>query len=69
VLTARERAILTQVAAGRLNKQIAGELGITEATVKVHRSNAMRKIHASSLAELCRMVDKLNPIAPAANHS
>src|SRR6185437_5494479 len=59
VLTTRERAILTQVAAGRLNKQIAGEMGITETTVKVHRSNAMRKIKASSLAELCRMVDKL----------
>jgi len=59
VLTARERAILTQVAAGRLNKQIAGELGITETTVKVHRSNGMRKVKASSLAELCRMVDRL----------
>ena len=59
VLTARERAILTQVAAGRLNKQIASDLGITETTVKVHRSNAMRKIKASSLAELCRMVDRL----------
>ena len=59
VLTARERSILSQVAAGRLNKQIAGELGITETTVKVHRSNAMRKIRASSLAELCRMVDQL----------
>jgi FixJ family two-component response regulator len=59
VLTARERTILTQVAGGRLNKQIAGEMGITETTVKVHRSNAMRKLQASSLAELCRMVDKL----------
>ena len=59
VLTAREREILTQVAAGRLNKQIASDMGITETTVKVHRSNAMRKIKASSLAELCRMVDKL----------
>jgi FixJ family two-component response regulator len=58
-LTARERAILTQVAAGRLNKQIAADMGITETTVKVHRSNAMRKIKAASLAELCRMVDKL----------
>jgi FixJ family two-component response regulator len=59
VLTARERSILSQVAAGRLNKQIAGDLGITETTVKVHRSNAMRKINAASLAELCRMLDKL----------
>ena len=59
VLTQRERAILIQVAQGRLNKQIAGEMGITETTVKVHRSNMMRKIKAASLAELCRMVDKL----------
>jgi FixJ family two-component response regulator len=59
LLTARERAILTHVAAGRLNKQIAADLGITETTVKVHRSNAMRKIKASSLSELCRIVDKL----------
>jgi FixJ family two-component response regulator len=59
VLTPRERAILIQVAQGRLNKQIAGDLGITETTVKVHRSNMMRKIKATSLAELCRMVDKL----------
>ena len=58
-LTPRERAIVIQVAEGRLNKQIAGEMGITETTVKVHRSNLMRKIKATSLAELCRMVDKL----------
>ena len=59
VLTPRERAILVQVAKGRLNKQIAGEMGITETTVKVHRSNMMRKMKAESLAQLCRMVDKL----------
>jgi FixJ family two-component response regulator len=59
VLTPRERAILTQVVAGRLNKQIASDMGVTETTVKVHRSNMMRKIKASSLAELCRMVDRL----------
>jgi FixJ family two-component response regulator len=58
-LTPRERAILTQVVEGRLNKQIAGEMGITETTVKVHRSNMMRKIEATSVAELCRIVDKL----------
>jgi FixJ family two-component response regulator len=62
-LTERERAILVQVARGRLNKQIAGEFGITETTVKVHRSNMMRKMNAGSLAELCRMVDKLNVLA------
>lgn len=58
-LTPRERAILIQVVKGRLNKQIAGEMGITETTVKVHRSNMMRKIRAASMAELCRMVDRL----------
>jgi FixJ family two-component response regulator len=42
-----------------LNKQIAGEMGITETAVKVHRSNSMRKVRAASRAELCRMVDKL----------
>lgn len=60
VLTPRELAILIQVVEGRLNKQIAGQMGITETTVKVHRSNMMRKINAASFAELCRMVDKLN---------
>jgi FixJ family two-component response regulator len=59
VLTPREREILIQVAKGRLNKQIAGELDITETTVKVHRSNMMRKMKAESLADLVRMVDKL----------
>jgi len=58
-LTPRERAILALVAEGRLNKQIAGELGITETTVKVHRSNMMRKMEAASVPQLCRMVDKL----------
>jgi FixJ family two-component response regulator len=58
-LTPRERAILIQVVEGRLNKQIAGDMGITETTVKVHRSNMMRKIRAGSVAELCRIADKL----------
>jgi FixJ family two-component response regulator len=59
LLTPRERAILVRVAEGRLNKQIAGEMGITETTVKVHRSNMMRKIEAASVPQLCRIVDKL----------
>lgn len=58
-LTPRERAILFYVAEGRLNKQIAGEMGITETTVKVHRSNMMRKIKATSVVELSRMAEKL----------
>jgi FixJ family two-component response regulator len=63
VLTDRERAIMLQVVSGRLNKQIAGEMGITETTVKVHRSNMMRKVKAASLAELCRMADKLGLVS------
>jgi FixJ family two-component response regulator len=52
-----------QVAQGRLSKQIAGEIGIAEATVKVHRSRAMRKMNARSLPELGRMADKLQLVA------
>jgi len=59
VLTDRERAILDRVVKGRLNKQIAAELGITQTTVKVHRSNLMRKVRVTSIAELCRMADRL----------
>jgi len=68
-LTLRERAILVQVVQGRLNKQIAGDIGITETTVKVHRSNMMRKIEAASLPELCRMADKLNLLPKIAGRS
>lgn len=68
VLTPRERAILIQVVEGRLNKQIAGEMGITETTVKVHRSNMMRKIKAASVAELCRMVERLKLPAESSGH-
>ena len=58
-LSPREREIMIQVAHGRLSKQIAGDIGIAEATVKVHRSRAMHKMKARSLPELGRMVDKL----------
>jgi FixJ family two-component response regulator len=58
-LSPREREIVIQVARGRLSKQIAGDIGIAEATVKVHRSRAMRKLKARSLPELGRMADKL----------
>lgn len=54
-LTPREREVLHLVAAGRLNKQIAGDLGISDATVKVHRGQIMRKMKAGSLAELVRI--------------
>lgn len=58
-LTPREREIMIQVARGRLSKQIAGDIGIAEATVKVHRSRLMQKMHARSLPELGRMADRL----------
>ena len=59
LLSPREREIMIQVACGRLSKQIAGDLGIAEATVKVHRSRLMRKMKARSLPALSRMADKL----------
>jgi FixJ family two-component response regulator len=62
-LSSRERDIMTQVTAGRLNKQIAGDMGIAESTVKVHRTNLMRKMKAGSLPELSRMADMLK-LAP-----
>jgi len=58
-LSAREREIMIEVARGRLSKQIAGDIGIAETTVKVHRSRAMRKMKARSLPEFGRMADKL----------
>lgn len=58
-LTVRERQVLRLVALGRLNKQIAFELGITEVTVKLHRSSVMRKMQAGSIGELIRAWDKL----------
>ena len=62
-LSPREREIMVQVAHGRLNKQIAGDIGIAEATVKVHRSRLMHKMKARSLPELSRMADKLKLVA------
>ncbi len=59
-LTVREREVLPLVAAGLLNKQVAGELATTERTIKFHRAHIMRKMGAESLADLVRMVEKLN---------
>ena len=69
-LSSRERVIMLQVTAGRLNKQIASDIGIAESTVKVHRTNLMRKMKARSLPELSRMADMLQlaPEKPARSY-
>jgi FixJ family two-component response regulator len=63
-LTTREREVMTQVAAGLMNKQIAANLGITEITVKVHRGQMMRKMKARSLIDLIGMADLLGMRRP-----
>lgn len=61
-LTPREREVLRHVVAGRLNKQIAGELGTVERTVKLHRSHLMAKLEVGSVAELVHLVDQAGGI-------
>ncbi|UCH78920.1 MAG: response regulator transcription factor [Candidatus Coatesbacteria bacterium] len=65
-LTSREREVLSYVAAGRLNKQIAAELGTSEKTVKVHRARVMEKMEVASVAELARLAEKLDLSLPEA---
>ena len=60
-LTARERAVFARVAEGRLNKQIAAELGTSERTIKAHRAQVMEKLRTRSVAELVRAADLLKP--------
>jgi FixJ family two-component response regulator len=64
-LSPREREIMVLVLKGRLNKQIAADVGLSEITVKIHRGNVMRKMQATSVADLARMGEKLglNPEA------
>jgi FixJ family two-component response regulator len=58
-LTPREREVMTLVSAGLLNKQVAGKLNTTEATVKFHRAHIMKKMEVDTLADLIRMAEKL----------
>jgi len=64
-LSGRERQVMALVVRGRLNKQVGGELGISENTVKAHRGRMMRKMHAGSLADLVNMAAKLGLAAGA----
>ena len=64
MLTARERQVLSLVVAGRLNKQIAGELGVSEMTVKMHRRQVMRKMQATGVAQLVRLADQIGITVP-----
>ena len=63
-LTAREREVLDHVIAGRLNKQIAADLGTAEKTIKVHRARGMEKMRVRSVAELVRIMERTRPQAP-----
>ncbi len=64
-LSCREQQVMALVVSGLLNKQIGGELGISEITVKAHRGKVMQKMKADSLADLVRMAAKLRPAPPA----
>jgi RNA polymerase sigma factor (sigma-70 family) len=66
-LTPREQEVMSMVVSGMLNKQIAGQLGTAENTVKVHRSRAMEKMNAQSVADLVRMIEKLKGPAEKAS--
>jgi FixJ family two-component response regulator len=63
-LTPRQRDVMAHMVAGLLNKQIAGALGTSEATVKTHRKQVMAKMRADSLADLIRIADKLGILPP-----
>jgi FixJ family two-component response regulator len=62
-LTSREREVMALVVSGKVNKEIALEIGASEATIKIHRGNVMQKMQAGSLIELVRIADKLKPVS------
>jgi FixJ family two-component response regulator len=66
-LTDREREVMKLVAAGLTNKEIAEKLYLSVVTIKLHRGQVMRKMHAKSLADLVRMSEKINPIPNSAS--
>ena len=66
LLTAREREVMALVTSGLMNKQVAGQLGLSEITVKIHRGHAMKKMNARSLADLVRMAESLGLHQPKA---
>jgi FixJ family two-component response regulator len=66
-LTRREREVLAQVVAGKLNKQIAGDIGAAERTVKAHRAHVMEKMQVGSVAELVRVASRLSVPPPGPN--
>ena len=63
-LTPREQQVMMLVTTGKMNKQVAGELGVSEITAKIHRGAAMRKMGARTLADLVRMADVVKPKSP-----
>lgn len=65
-LSPRERQVMALVTAGKMNKQVAGDLNLSEITVKIHRGSAMRKMGAKTLADFVRMAEALNLHAPGA---
>ncbi len=68
-LTRREGQVMALVVSGLLNKQVGGELGISEITVKAHRGQVMQKMKANSLADLVKMAGRLGPIERSANQT
>jgi len=68
LLSPRERQVMQLVVSGRLNKEIAHELAVSERTIKLHRAQVMRKMRAESLADLVKQAEKLGPLRLTARH-